>query len=253
MSTGLCPTCGDPIPKRPPSQALKYCGHKCAGAAKRTLPTVKTCEVCHETYEPQDRYQAARSKTCSKACHARRISEANSGRPSPLNRQVTEPCAHCGTSVTRPPSHMARPGKKYCSRTCRAQANPNVLVPYAANGKGRKGTPRYGEDNPAWKGGVTYRRGKGNYIGPRYVRCPEKWLMMARKDGYIMEHRLVMAEWVGRPLTRTEVVNHKNHDPRDNRRENLELYPTNGDHKRGEVDRFVDGVCNRWEPSTITH
>ena len=103
-----------------------------------------------------------------------------------------------------------------------------------------------GANNPAWKGGVTYKRPKGNYIGPRYVRCPEQWRAMARSDGYIMEHRLVMAQWVGRVLERSEVVNHLNHDPRDNRRENLELWPGNGAHKRGEVGRFVDGVSNRF-------
>lgn len=68
---------------------------------------------------------------------------------------------------------------------------------------------------------------------------------MARKDGYIMEHRLVMAQWIGRPLTRSECVNHIDHNPANNDRSNLELYPTNADHKRGEVGRFVDGVANR--------
>jgi len=66
---------------------------------------------------------------------------------------------------------------------------------------------------------------------------------MARTDGYIMEHRLVMAEWVGRLLSRTEVVNHENHDPSDNRRENLTLWPTNADHKRWEYGRGVPGVA----------
>jgi hypothetical protein len=92
---------------------------------------------------------------------------------------------------------------------------------------------------------VTYKRPKGNYIGPRYVRCPPDLLSMARSDGYVMEHRLVMARWVGRPLTRTECVNHIDRNPRNNDRSNLELYPTNGDHKRGEVGRFVEGVANR--------
>ena len=91
--------------------------------------------------------------------------------------------------------------------------------------------PKYGEDNPAWKGGVTLKRPHGNYKGVRYVRCPKELLPMARKDGYIMEHRLVMAQWVGRLLNRNEVVNHINHNPSDNRRENLELYPSNGDHR----------------------
>lgn len=113
---------------------------------------------------------------------------------------------------------------------------------------GKKGQPRYGEANPAWKGGVTLKRAKGNYTGVRYLRAPEWAKPMARADGYIMEHRLVMAEWVGRLLERTEVVNHVDHDPSNNARSNLDLWPSNGDHKRGEVGRFVTGVANRWCP-----
>lgn len=60
-----------------------------------------------------------------------------------------------------------------------------------------------------------------------------------------MEHRLVMARMCGFLLTRQEVVNHIDHDPSNNDPSNLELYPTNADHKRGEVGRFVPGVANR--------
>jgi hypothetical protein len=99
------------------------------------------------------------------------------------------------------------------------------------------------ERNSAWKGGVTYKRPKGNHAGARYVRCPTWALLMARTDGYIMEHRLVMAALVGRLLTRTECVHHRDHDPLNNTPANLELWPTNADHKRGEVGRFVPGVA----------
>jgi hypothetical protein len=90
------------------------------------------------------------------------------------------------------------------------------------------------EKNPAWKGGVTYKRSKGNYIGPKYVRCPLEFLPMARKDGYIMEHRLVMAMHLGRMLSRTEVVHHIDHNTRNNSITNLRLYSSNGEHKRAE-------------------
>lgn len=54
----------------------------------------------------------------------------------------------------------------------------------------------------------------------------------ARPDGYALEHRLIMARMIGRPLDRAEVVHHKNGLPDDNRPENLELIGTQSDHMR---------------------
>jgi hypothetical protein len=157
------------------------------------------------------------------------------------------------------PSHAKRVKAQMCSQQCNGKARGREWGKHGAKGRAnwteasRQAVREKmsGPNNPAWKGGVTYKRPKRNYVGPRYVRCPPEFLPMARADGYIMEHRLVMAQWVGRMLDRTEVVNHRNRDPRDNRRENLELYPTNGDHKRGEVGRFVNGVRNRYFPKAL--
>jgi hypothetical protein len=139
-----------------------------------------------------------------------------------------------------PASRTAIAKLKTCSFKCRdilRMQDPETLKRLrriASNMKGRKGTQLFGEKNPAWKGGVTYKRSKGNYIGPKYVRCPEPFKSMSRKDGYVMEHRLVMAMHMGRCLTRTEVVHHRDHNTRNNHISNLEYFPTNAEHKRAE-------------------
>lgn len=71
--------------------------------------------------------------------------------------------------------------------------------------------------NPSNYGGHRKKRTDG-YIE---VYCPEH--PYATKDGYVMEHILVMENAISRYITRDEVVHHKNKIRDDNRLENLEL------------------------------
>ena len=62
---------------------------------------------------------------------------------------------------------------------------------------------------------------------------------MAVKKGYAAEHRLVMAEWLGRPLLVNENVHHRNGDTLDNRLANLELWSTSQPSGQRVVDKVT--------------
>lgn len=95
-----------------------------------------------------------------------------------------------------------RPGKSrsFCSKTCASRARASKLPYRTVNRKG-------------------------------YVQIYQPDHPNASKAGYVLEHRKAMAEHIGRPLLRTEVVHHKNGVKSDNRIENLELM-TASEHSR---------------------
>jgi hypothetical protein len=108
-----------------------------------------------------------------------------------------------------------------------------------------------GEKNWAWKGGVTYFKTHGNYVGVKYIRCPQEYISMARKDGYVMEHRLIVAKTLNRPLLRIEVVHHLDHDPTNNALSNLILFASNRDHKLHEHGKAIEPLWQLSPPNTM--
>jgi hypothetical protein len=95
---------------------------------------------------------------------------------------------------------------------------------------------RTGEANSRWKGG---RHKKPNGYVQVYVRPENPFFAMA-VYGYISEHRLVMAQHLGRRLKPDEFVHHKNGVKDDNRIENLELTKS-GSHSREHGKGYRDG------------
>ncbi len=79
-----------------------------------------------------------------------------------------------------------------------------------------------------WKGSTI---AAGGYI---YVRIEPQDPMsgMATKEGYVMEHRLVVARQIGRPLSPREVVHHKDSNRQNNDPLNLELLPSQSEHMK---------------------
>lgn len=92
-----------------------------------------------------------------------------------------------------------------------------------------------GAKNPAWRGGRIVD--KGGYI---LIHKPDH--PAANSGGYVREHRLIVEQAIGRPLTPTEVVHHRDDDPANNHPDNLYLYETNAIH----LAETLKGKCPNW-------
>ena len=104
-----------------------------------------------------------------------------------------------------------------------------------------------GDESLAWKGGRTTDHG---YILV-LLQPDDFFYTMTKHDGYVREHRLVMAKHLKRCLLPWEVVHHKGikyalgsaENKQDNRIENLELLGSNAKHNK-EVERLIKQARN---------
>lgn len=112
---------------------------------------------------------------------------------------------------------------KACSGIAIGQSNMGHTV--SAETRCKISEKLRGERSNRWLGGK-------KRINPKYIKLSSdhKYSCMAQSGGYVLEHRIVMAEYMGRPLGTQEVVHHRNRDTRDNQIENLALLESQSEH-----------------------
>ncbi len=74
-----------------------------------------------------------------------------------------------------------------------------------------------------WNGGKYLTKGKYKGYVNIWIDPSDQYYCMKDRRGDVLEHRLIMAQHIGRPLQKNEWIHHKNGIKTDNRIENLEL------------------------------
>ncbi len=95
------------------------------------------------------------------------------------------------------------------------------------------------EKSNNWRGGAFV-----SPTGYKWVRIypNDPFYHMVNNRGYVLEHRLVKARHIGRPLLDEEVVHHINENKLDNRIENLMLLPNDSEHHKIKHHHVAPGI-----------
>jgi len=184
-----CAHCNDKFMARPDHGApRKFCSRKCF-LANGIQPAEKECENCGGIFTATRSSTATRGDGrrlyCSKKCYVEGA-----------RRFQEKPCVTCG-ELFYPVSREREATQLTCSTKCKAEFFSGVNAPGFRGGK----------------------------------HIPEqsnhRMVLIGKRGGYVSkytaEHRLLIAKYFGRMLTRNEVVLHINNNGLDNRLSNLYL------------------------------
>ncbi|MEW6095653.1 MAG: phage replisome organizer N-terminal domain-containing protein [bacterium] len=83
-----------------------------------------------------------------------------------------------------------------------------------------------------------------SYFGSPIIKCPEKFISMANKNGQVRLNRLIVAIILNRNLLPTEEVHHINGKETDNNPRNLMLFANHKDHTQYEWGYDIKPLWN---------
>jgi len=217
----LCENCNSLFGKKRPHNAGRFCSLRCYQAFRKKREKLKndldglTSKRRHYR-DNKERYFIQQKKYVLEHLEQvqkykkewyRKKSALLGVKPCP--KKISVSCRRCGKELKLQPNQINK--NNYCNLTCR-------------NMEYKK---RFGEKAARWKGGRLQM--ESGYVGI-YVH-PEDWIYPMRSaKPYVLEHRKIMAEHLGRLLERWEVVHHKNGIKNDNRIENLALLSGKEEH-----------------------
>lgn len=100
---------------------------------------------------------------------------------------------------------------------------------------------RWGDPLDSWadRRPLGRRTDRNGYVLTRVRDDDPLGVAMRQRNGAVLEHRLVMARALGRPLRPEENVHHKNGDRADNRLENLELWSSSQPYGQRVADKLA--------------
>lgn len=212
-----CATCE--IPYLPTSNRQRYC----KSCGRRGFAV---CECCDARFQ---RKANTSGRWCSAECQH---SAARRGTRPDI------PCSHCGITFT-----PSVPEQRFCSRKC--FANSRRISDHWCQ--------RCGEqiERPTYEGQKFCSvKCRGNPVGTRkpsgggYVRIKvQPGHPYAYSSDYVLEHRYMIEQSLGRHLEPHERVHHRNGNRSDNRIENLELWKVKGTKKDPSGVRSSDYHC----------
>jgi hypothetical protein len=159
---------------------------------------IKNCKQCGKEYTIKP-YRKNTSFFCSNKCYGKSI--------------IGKPSWNKGLPKEKQPGYGKHRKIKDTSKMGKADRNGEKNPNYGKRGK----------ETSNYKGGKY--KSKTGYV---FILLPESHL--AKKDGYVAEHRLVAEQCLGRLLSKIEIVHHINGIKDDNRPENLYLFKNNGEH-----------------------